>query len=102
MKKTKKTKTICRTGSCIVKRHGHVEEFDERKVYASCYAACLSTHMQKEEAESICSKVSRSMKAWVKTKRTVSSTDIFRQVTRELKRYNKDAAFMYETHRDIS
>ena len=102
MKKSKIRKAICRTGSCIVKRRGHVESFDERKVYASCYAACLSTHMQKEIAERICSKVARDIKAWLKAKKTVTSTQIFHAVAKTLKSYNKDAAFMYATHRDIS
>ena len=96
----KKKAKICRY--CIVKRHGHQEEFDERKVYASCYAACLSTHMQQREAEDICSKISKTIKGWIKSKKVVNSGQIFKQIVKELKQYNKDAAFMYETHRDIS
>lgn len=98
----KQTSKICKTKNCIVKRHGHVESFDERKVYASCYAACVSCHLPKQKAEAISSKVSMEIKSWIKTKRAVTSSEIFRQVTRSLKKYNKDAAFMYSTHRDIS
>ena len=87
---------------CIVKRRGHAEEFDERKVYASCYAACLSSHAPHMAAEKICEKVSKEVKAWAREKKTVSSDEIFSKVISAMKRHNRDAAFMYETHRDIS
>lgn len=102
MKKSKARKAVCRTGNCIVKRRGHTENFDERKVYASCYAACLTTHIQKEQAETIAGKVCKEIKSWVKSRKSVTSTQIFQQVAQVMKRYSKDAAFMYETHRDIS
>ena len=87
---------------CIVKRKGHSEEFDERKVYASCYAACLSSHVPHMEAEKICEKVAKEIKSWAMKKKAVSSNDIFEQVTAAIKKHNEDAAFMYETHRDIA
>ncbi len=87
----------------IVKRKGHKEKFDERKVYASCYEACLSCcHYNKKEAEKICEKVTKSIKAWIKNKEQVSSREVFKTVTKEIKKHSKEAAFMYETHRDIS
>ena len=57
LSKNKKEGQICKY--CIVKRRGHVEEFDERKVYGSCYAACLSSHVPHIEAEKVCEKVSK-------------------------------------------
>ena len=87
---------------CIVKRKGHAEEFDERKVYASCYAACLSSHIPHMDAEKICEKVAKEVKAWAKKKRSMSSDEIFKRIIVAIKKHNKDAAFMYETHRDIS
>ena len=87
---------------CIVKRKGHVEEFDERKVYASCYAACLSSHIQYTEAEKICEKVSKEVKAWARKKRSMNSDELFKKITAAIKKHNKNAALMYETHRDIS
>lgn len=86
----------------IVKRKGHKEEFDERKVYASAYAACLNVHLGEEEAEDVAFKVCEEIKKWIENKREVSSQDIFKVVTKSLKKYNEHAAFMYETHRDIS
>ena len=86
----------------LVKRRGHVHVFDERKVYASCYAACLSSHVEHSEAEKICGKVCKDIKKWIKPKKQVTSSHIFKEVGKLMKKYNKDAAFMYLTHRDIS
>ena len=95
-----KRKKVCTY--CIVKRRGHQEEFDERKVYASCYAACLSAGIPHEKAEKISEKVSRAIKTWVKNKKTVTSDQIFREVAKTLAKHDKNAAFMYNTHRDIA
>lgn len=86
----------------IVKRLGHEELFDEKKVYASCYAACLSSHIKHVEAEKISEKVCRDVKKWMKDKKRVTSTQIFKETGRALKKYDKNASFMYLTHRDIS
>ena len=103
MKNTKKTKKNKKTTKlCIVKRKGHCEIYDDKKVYGSCYFACRSSHLNEKESESISNKVCKSVNKWVKSKKEVSSNTIFRHITKELKKYNKDAAFMYETHRDIS
>jgi len=48
----------------IVKRKGHKQEFDERKLYASVYAACLSAHVDKEEVEATANLVCREIKKW--------------------------------------
>ncbi len=86
----------------LVKRRGHIHPFDERKVYASCYAACLSTHMDSQNAEKIASKVTNDIKKWVKNRRKTTSDRLFKEIGKVMKGYNKDAAFMYVTHRDIS
>ena len=86
----------------IVKRKGHEEHFDERKVYASCFAACLNVHMEKHKAEECADKATREFKKWLKNKNEVNSSEIFKEIIKILKKYNKDAAFMYETHRDVS
>lgn len=86
----------------IIKRKGRKEPYDNHKVYASCYAACLNTHMPKEEAEGISRDVMKEIDQWIDEKKDVSSQDIFQEVTKTLGKYNKEAAFMYETHRDVS
>ena len=87
---------------CVVKRQGHEEKFDERKIYASCYAACLSTRMKEEKAEKICGKVAKQIKTLIKGKLCISSDEIFKKTSVLLNKYDKDAAFMYRTYRDVS
>jgi transcriptional regulator NrdR family protein len=97
----KKTKgKVCKY--CIVKRRGHEEEFDEKKVYASCYAACLSAHIEHMKSEKICDKVAKEIKAWARKKRAIDSTEIFKKTIATINKHDKNAAFMYKTHRDIA
>ena len=105
IKKTKKRiikRTKDKTVLQIVKRRGHTEVYDERKVYGSCFFACRNAHLSEKEAEEICKKVSVAITKWIKTKKSVSSNDIFKILIQELKKHNEDAAFLYGTHRDIS
>ena len=86
----------------IVKRKGHAELYDERKLYGSCFFACRNAHLSDKEAGEICSKVSKLAAKWMAKKKTASSGEISRFLAEELKKFNGDAAFLYETHRDIS
>ncbi len=92
-------KAIC--GACIVKRERHVEDFDERKVYASCYAACLSAHIRHLEAELICDKVAKEVKIMVMKRKIIKSKELSMIVVKAIAKHDKNAAFMYETHKDI-
>ena len=100
MKRKMKRKTIGQARR-IVKRRGHIERFDERKVYASCYAACLSAHIPHPKAEKICEKVAVGVKKWAEKKHAVTSHEIFLKTASLIKKHHKEAAFMYATHRDI-
>ena len=95
-------KTKDRTVLHIVKRKGHTELYDERKVYGSCFFSCRNAHLDVKESEQICNKVTAQITKWVKKKKLVTSDGIFRAITSELKKHNEDASFLYETHRDIS
>ncbi|MBI4168150.1 MAG: hypothetical protein HY515_04285 [Candidatus Aenigmarchaeota archaeon] len=86
----------------VVKRKGHTEKFDERKVYASCYAACMTCGLHENGCEIISSKVAGEVKKWVRKKKRVTSREIFRKVISLLRKAHKPAAFMYETHMDVS
>ena len=86
----------------IVKRKGHMEIYDERKIYGSCYFACRNAHLSEEEAEAISGFVTASVTKWISRKRIVTSSEIFRNMLQELRKHNEDAAFLCETHRDIS
>lgn len=86
----------------IVKRRGHKEKYDHRKVYAAVYAACLAAHIPDKKAETIASKVCNNVDRWIKSKKTVTAHQIYFQTIIHLKKLDKNAAFMYETHMDVS
>jgi transcriptional regulator NrdR family protein len=87
---------------CIIKRKGHQENFDERKLYASIYSAARISGLKEKESERIASKIVTSITSLIKGKGCVTSDSIFREAIKNLKKINKEIAFMYETHRDIS
>jgi transcriptional regulator NrdR family protein len=102
MKKKKQAKKTKKARLLIVKRKGHTEAYDERKVYASCFFACRNSHMEEKNAEHICGKVSNAVTKRLAKIRMVSSDAIFRILADELRKHDDDAAFMYATHRDIN
>ena len=57
----------------IVKRRGHNERFDERKVYASAYATCISAHYPEIKCEKIADEITRKIKDFIKNKKQVQS-----------------------------
>ncbi len=65
-KKTNKRKFSSRH---IIKRHGHKETFDARKVYGTVYEACMSAHVKEKQAEKIAIDVSDFIAKMVKKKR---------------------------------
>ena len=86
----------------IVKRQGHTEEFDSRKIYAASYAACRNAHLSEMQAEHIAETVTAHLEKWIDDKPQITSDEIFKQVAEILRELHSDAAFLYETHRDIS
>ena len=91
---------ICKI--CIVKRKGHSEEFDEKKVYGSVYAACMAGDLHEKGCEKMAGKISKQIKKWADKKKSIDSKEIFGLAVRLLKKENKEVAFLYETHRDVS
>lgn len=88
---------------CIVKRStGICQQYDERKVYGSVYAACYVARMEHKTCETIAQKVAQHVTRFVRKQKTVKSNQLTRVAALELRKHNKHAAFMYETHRDIS
>ena len=103
MKRQKtKPKSKIKKEVLIVKRKGHTEPYDERKVYASCYFACRNAHIDEPKSEKICMNVCTSVTKAINKKRVVTSDEIFKCLANELRKHDEDAAFLYETHRDIS
>lgn len=85
----------------IVKRKGHTEPYDEKKVYASVFAACQSVREPAGSAELIAEKVMRDVNDWISQKHEVTSNDIRRQASKHLNAYNPDAGHMLLHHRVV-
>lgn len=85
----------------IVKRHGHTEAYDEKKLYASVYAACQSVREPAGSAELIAEKVVADIRPWIEQKTEVTSNDIRRQAAKHLEVYNPDAGYMFLHHRVV-
>lgn len=82
----------------IVKRKGHREKFDEKKVYGSVYAACASAHYDEMRCEKTAEELTKKIKKFVKNKKEVQSTGLRRRIEKELKKKNEELAFFYEQH----
>lgn len=84
----------------IVKRSpGHSEPYDERKLYASVYASCLSVRTPAGEAELTAAKICQDLLPWLTSKQEITSLDIRTHTYEHFKIYNPDAAYMYLHHR---
>ena len=101
-KKQPKAESKVERQPTIVKRGWHIEPYDDRKVYGSCVFACRMAHLSAKEAERIAEKVTTVITSLVLKKKFISSDDIYHFIIEELKKYDPDASFLYETHRDIS
>lgn len=88
--------------SQIVKRKGHKEAFDERKLYASVFAACMTLRMSDEEAETISHMVTDDVKKVIAKKKELTSHILQAEAEKSLKKYHPEAAYMYSTHKDLS
>jgi len=86
----------------IVKRHGTLEHFDSKKVYASAYAAALNAHLSERKAETIAFYVQKHIAKWVRPRKEVTSAEIRDEITAFLKTINEDVAMLYETHLDVN
>jgi transcriptional regulator NrdR family protein len=83
----------------IVKRSpNHTEPYDERKLYASIYASCLSVRTPTGEAELTSEHVCRDIKPWLGEKSEVTSSDIRTHAAHHLAVYNPHAAYMFKHH----
>lgn len=85
----------------IVKRRGHDEPYDEKKLYASIFSACQVVREPVGSAELIAQKVVDNINNWLTPKHTITSNDIRREAVKHLRTYNPDAAYMYLHHRVV-
>ncbi len=95
MEKTKE-RHACK--NCVVKRKGHTEEFDEKKVYGSVYAACASAHCEETECEKTADDITKKIKKFAKGKKKIESAEIRKKIENELKKKDEELAFFYEQH----
>ena len=90
-----------RKNLCVVKRHGHMQNYDERKVYASVYSAAMNCEYGEEKAEKIAGRIAKKITMLIrKSKVCLTSQYIREQVLKMFK--DKDVALMYKTHLDLS
>ncbi len=89
------------TKPLLVKRHGKIEEFDERKLYASVYSAALNAHLGEQAAEGVADKTVRSIKKQISKKTHVTSSDLKTLVVEELGGEENDIAYLYRHHLDL-
>lgn len=88
---------------CVIKRRtGECQLYDERKVYGSVYAACYVVKKKEKECEKVADAIAKKITGYAAGKKKITSQTIHRLVVKELRKHDKDAAFMYETHKDIS
>ncbi len=85
----------------IIKRGKHTEGYDDRKLYASVYAACLSVREHPGSAEIIANQVEKEVSTWLGKKHEVTSNDLRRVAHDALAVINPDAAHIYVHHRVI-
>ena len=86
----------------IVKRTpNYSEPYDERKLYASVYSACLCVRTPIGEAELTAERICQDIAPWLAGKPEITSHDIRIKTAHHLKVYNPDAAYMYLRHRII-
>lgn len=85
----------------LVKRAGHTEPYESRKLYASIYAACLSVREPRGSAELIAGQVVKDVEHWLGHKHEITSNDMRRQAAKHLHAYHPDAGYMYLHHRMV-
>lgn len=85
----------------IVKRKGHSEDYDVRKLYASIYTACLAVQTDEKDAEDTADKVVKHVSKWLENKHEVTSRDIHRMAAQYLVNLNADAGFIYAKHEEM-
>jgi transcriptional regulator NrdR family protein len=91
---------VAESNKHIVKRKGHTEPYDSRKLYASIYASCLSVKATEGEAELVASQVVTDFEDWLGKKHEVTAADIRRIAGKHLTAYNDNAGFIYLKHRE--
>lgn len=83
----------------IIKRHKKKQKYDQKKVYASVYAAALNSHYSEAKAEELASRITKKLNAYIKTKKQITSGDIRDQIIKNIK--DKGVVINYKHHLDL-
>tara|TARA_Y100000310_G_scaffold251715_1_gene258312 strand:- start:31802 stop:32080 length:279 start_codon:yes stop_codon:yes gene_type:complete len=82
----------------IVKRKGHKEKFDEKKIYGSVYSACASALYPEQKCEKTANQIMKKIIRLVANKKQINSSQIRKKIEQELTKKDKELAFYYEQH----
>jgi transcriptional regulator NrdR family protein len=85
----------------IIKRKGHKEYFDARKIYSSVFAACIAIGMRDQAAELIADMVKHEVEEQITERDTVTAHFLHELALTSLTKYHPDVAYMYEHHKNI-
>lgn len=89
--------------SYVVKNGGLSESelFDPLKLHGSLMSACLAVRALEGEAHMVAQKITEKVIDWLDNKTEVTSNDVRRIAASNLQTYQPEAAYIYETYKDI-
>jgi transcriptional regulator NrdR family protein len=82
----------------VIKRAGHTEAFDRKKLYNSIYATCLAVNEPLNLAKSNAQKVTDNTEKWLENKAEITVHDIRAFAGKDLGKINHHAAYLYLHH----
>ncbi len=85
----------------VVKRGGHAEKYDEKKIYTTVYASAINAHLNEQRAEEIATKITIAIDELIQKSKRVDSVDIKTEIQNLLIIEDGDVALMYEHHTNI-
>ncbi|MFT7615896.1 MAG: transcriptional regulator NrdR family protein [Candidatus Woesearchaeota archaeon] len=83
----------------LVKRHGHTEPYDEKKVYASVYSAAINAHYLEKDAEREAAFVLKKINAAVSKRDLIDANSIRILVIQSIR--DSHITVLYEHHLDV-
>ncbi len=86
----------------IVKTNRTKEAFNNKKLYASIYSSCLSAQLPKKECQRIAKKIYADVVKILSKQQCLLSEEVSATVTKAMAKHQKELAFMYKTHKDLS
>ncbi len=86
----------------LVKRAGHTEAYDEKKLKRSIYRAALNAHHSDAQAKKIAAAAMKKLSAWIKTRKSVRAHVLHVKAVAILKTIDPDVALLYEHHENLS